>query len=97
MTPEDPPCKPCNIARTVPAYPLFSPACIYCGARIIQLLGTLPIDPIAIRDRRLANLAVWVEFGHSEQTIRQMAKAKEWCIGPASVTASEDRSRTKRR
>lgn len=84
MTTDPPPCKPCSIARSFLAYPCFSPACLYCGARIIQQLGTLPILPAQIAARRRENLALWVSHGHSEQSLRLLVKGCH-CVGPAAA------------
>lgn len=81
------PCHRCAIARTFPEYNLFTPACIYCGARLIQRLGQLSRPPSEITARRRAVLADWMAHGHSEQALRQLAKGP-MAIGPARPTES---------
>lgn len=53
---------------------LFSPACLHCGARLIQRLGTLPRPRDEITARRRAVLSDWMAYGHSEQELRKLAK-----------------------
>ena len=69
-----PPCDCCNAAREAPAHAMFDPACLYCGARLIQRLGTLlgPKDEIVARRRQV--LADWMAMGHSEIDLRRLAK-----------------------
>lgn len=69
-----PTCKPCQTASIVPAHNLFSPACLHCGARMIQRLGLLPIPASEIATRRRQVLVDWAEFGHQESQIRALAK-----------------------
>lgn len=74
-------CKNCQVAKGFNGYRLFNPACLYCGARVIQLLGGLPIRATECSQRRRAMLEVWVEYGHPEAKIRELAAGK-LCIGP---------------
>lgn len=90
------PCPCCAIARLHPTYALFNPACLHCGARIIQHLGTLSLPPDVIRQRRRINLAIWVEWGHNEQAIRDLAKGST-AIGPAPSSESVPLTPAKRR
>jgi len=96
MTPEPEPCKPCQIARQVPAYPFFNLGCLYCGARLIQRLGGLPIARSQVAERRRENLAHWVAFGHSEAELRSLAKGSH-CVGPVPTTVCAPQTLTKRR
>ena len=41
---------------------------------MIQHLGTLPIAPSAITQRRRQVLLDWAEYGHTEQALRALAK-----------------------
>ncbi len=95
------PCPDCTKAQTNPQHRLFNPACLYCGARIIQHLGTLPISTSEIATRRRTNLADWVAHGHSEAQIRALAKGAlctgPLATGPASISACVDPPKTKRR
>lgn len=67
-------CPCCNTAKSFPGYRMFNPACLHCGARIIQSFGALQIGPSERRTRRQAMLAEWVAHGHSEAQIRELAK-----------------------
>jgi hypothetical protein len=74
------PCPNCIKAATYPQYRWFNPACLHCGARIIQHLGTLGLSPDSCATRRRANLADWMAMGHNEAQIRSLAK------GPLAIT-----------
>lgn len=67
-------CKNCDIARWFPEHRMFDPACLHCGARLIQYLGRLPIPASECRQRRQAMLALWLKQGHSEAVIRELVK-----------------------
>ena len=67
-------CANCTVARDFAAYALYTPACIHCGARLIQHLGLRNISPAECTTRRKAVLADWVAWGHSEAEIRQLVK-----------------------
>lgn len=75
---------------------MFCPSCIFCGARLIQVLGWLPIAASACTARRRVVLADWMAYGHSEAEIRRLVKGPP-AIGPAAAAASEDRKTVKRR
>ncbi len=67
-------CDCCQTATINPAYPMFNPACLHCGARIIQAIGTLQIAASEASKRRTAQLKDWVAFGHLESEIRRLVK-----------------------
>ncbi len=81
-------CTCCQVAKGFAGCRFFNPACLCCGARLIQHLGGLPVSRSECKTRRQAMLAVWVEHGHDEQRIRALVKGK-LCIGPDEVTALE--------
>ena len=62
-------------------FPRFNLGCIYCGARLIQRIGLLPISQTECRERRQSVLKDWVEYGHSETQIRTLVSGQP-CIGP---------------
>lgn len=72
-------CKNCNVAKGFAGYRLFNPACLHCGARLIQHLGTLPIPTADCVRRRRAVLADWMAHGHTEADLRALAK------GPTAI------------
>ena len=74
-------CPECQTARTYPENRMFNPACIFCGARLIQILGNVKISAAECKRRRKDALRVWVEHGHSEQTIRSLVDGP-LAIGP---------------
>lgn len=68
-------CSDCNAARiTTGHWPYHDPACIYCGARLIQRLGRIRQLPSIITQRRQVVLRDWMAMGHSEQEIRELVK-----------------------
>lgn len=68
-------CEPCDTAREYPtANVLYCPSCIYCGARLIQRIGRLPIAVSEATTRRREVLADWVKLGHKEAEIRTLVK-----------------------
>lgn len=62
---------------------MFNPACVHCGARLIQRLGKLarPREEIAARRRQV--LADWMAQGHPEADLRRLAKGQV-PLAPAS-------------
>lgn len=81
---------------------MFSPACIFCGARLIQRIGKLHIAQSECVARRRAVLKDWVDWGHSEAQIRELVKgpvalAPTCPTGPEKATESGAPKSTKRR
>jgi len=79
-------CKNCLVAKGFAAYRWFNPACLCCGVRLIQHLGTLPISNTECSQRRRAVLDEWVAIGHNEAAMRQLVKGLP-CI--ASLASSD--------
>ena len=75
---------------------MFCPSCIYCGARLIQVIGTFAIAASVCTARRRVVLADWMAHGHSEQEIRRLAKGP-LAIGPVADAESGGRKTGKRR
>jgi len=67
-------CSECAAARMHPMSGLFDPACLYCGARLIQRIGKLAIAQSDATARRRVALADWLTFGHDEARIRALVK-----------------------
>lgn len=69
-------CQCCQDAKLWPgtvAARTFTPACIWCGARKIKLIGTYrsrPREEIVARKR--ATLQLWMQHGHNEFEIRRL-------------------------
>jgi len=76
-------CTDCTATREAPAWPMHNPACIYCGGRLIQKIGTYQIPQSEATTRRRAVLADWVAAGHDEKQIRAL------CKGPLAVEPIE--------
>ena len=73
---------------------MFNPACLHCGARLIQSLGRLPIPASECRQRRQAMLALWLKHGHSEAVIRELVKGS-LAIGPEKATVCDSPTQAK--
>ena len=72
------PCACCSASReTAGNSPYFDPACLFCGGRLIAKLGTLKQLPSIITQRRKNVLKDWMQMGHSEARLRELAKAPE--------------------
>lgn len=88
-------CTSCQAARqTQGLWPLFNcPQCLWCCARLIQKIGKLRTptsDEISARRRAvLADACAW---GHSETTIRQLAKLKELAVEPLPIETKNQRT-----
>lgn len=93
---ETEPCSNCKTAREFAAYRWFNPACLYCGARLIQHLGTLPIPASACKERRQTVLRDWLRYGHCETTLRALAAGPP-CYGPESVVECAPQTSVKTR
>lgn len=67
-------CPDCTATREAPCWARHCPTCIWCGARLISrirgLKGVRPVKELSTR--ATAALQVWVEYGHSEQTLRKL-------------------------
>lgn len=77
------PCACCQAARELmphAAYPNYDPACLWCGARLIQRWGAYRhLGREEIARRRRSTLTTWIKYGHSELELRRLAK------GPAAL------------
>ena len=81
-------CPQCTLIRSYwPNEPWhrtqYNPACIHCGARLIQWLQRKCTSSRADRAERCRSaLSMWMAYGHSEDEIRKLAKAKQWAVAP---------------
>lgn len=89
-------CKNCETSIDFPDYRMFNPACLFCGARYIQLLGRRPLTREQCQVRRRQVLSTWMQHGHDEQQLRALAKGPH-CTGPEKASESAARSPTKPR
>lgn len=76
------PCTHCNARREGPAYPYFSPNCLWCGARLIRSIGRLPITREQVIKRRRKVLEDWMKYGHAEADLRRLAKQADEPLQP---------------
>lgn len=94
------PCPHCQARREGPAYPYFSPTCLWCGARLIKCIGQLPITREAVATRRRKVLEDWMKYGHAEADLRRLAKQADeplQPLGQAEAGAFEPQTKTKPR
>ncbi len=83
------PCSQCHTATSFPTYRWFNPACLHCGARLIQHLGQLPIAASECKARRQKVLKDWLSYGHSEAELRALVKGTHAVApGPDKAAAS---------
>lgn len=75
---------------------MFTPRCIFCGARLIQMIGTFPIAASDASARRKVVLSDWVNYGHNEVEIRRLVKGST-ALGPVQSTAPVSQTPKKRR
>ena len=90
-------CNNCQQASEAPGWAWHSLQCLWCGARLIQAIGRLPIPVSQVSQRRRAVLNDWVAWGHNEKTIRALVEEKALPLGPEKVKESEAPNPTKRR
>lgn len=76
-------CADCTATREAPAWPMHNPACLHCGARLIQRIGKYQIPVSEATTRRRAVLADWMAHGHDEAQLRALVK------GPLAVEPIE--------
>ena len=63
---------------------LFSPGCIYCGARYIQWIQRMSGRPAEARKRECRRvLERWKAHGHDEAELRALAQSPTWAVAPA--------------
>ena len=70
-------CSDCDISREHPGYSFYTPACAFCGARLIKRIQALAKPAVEKSERCKKVLADWLSYGHSELQIRAMVKSKE--------------------
>lgn len=83
--------SPCDCCRVIRAhyprdpweYRKHNPACLHCGARVIQWLQRKSQrGQSEVRERCREMLALWMRHGHPEVDLRAMAKEKTWAVRP---------------
>lgn len=82
-------CDVCSVVRKhfprdAQAYRMRCPACVHCGARLIQKMQSVfALSPPARREKSRAVLADWMAHGHSEADLRRLAQSGAWAVAPA--------------
>ncbi len=64
-------------------YPGHTPACVYCGARLVQRIQRLPISANEKATRCRAVLADWLAHRHDEIQLRHLAKLPNLAYEPS--------------
>lgn len=79
-------CKAIAVHQCDPAMrPMFNPACLWCGARQIQYIQrVLVIGRDAKAKECRGVLERWMELGHSETELRNLAKQGAWAVAPVN-------------
>ena len=69
-------CQSCKAStETEGLWPYFdTPKCLWCTARLIKRIGSLPIPAGEVAARRRVVLADACAYGHSEASIRSLVK-----------------------
>jgi hypothetical protein len=68
-------CCDCLAAReTSGHWRFFDPACLHCGARLIQRITKFSKTDAETTQRRRVVLADWVAAGHKESELRELVK-----------------------
>jgi hypothetical protein len=82
------PCTDCLAAReSRGAYRVYNPLCLYCGARILQMMPKVCSTNAETTQRRRAMLKVWVDLDHDEIELRELAKQKSIAFEPVTKRA----------
>lgn len=68
-------CSNCLAAReTSGAWRYFDPCCLWCGARLIQVIPKFSGTHAEATQRRRVVLRDWVAMGHDEREIRELVR-----------------------
>lgn len=77
-------CEDCARAREGPGWPMFNPACLWCGARLIQRIRAL--KGVRPREELVARVAAakssWLSYGHSEKALGELVAQKKLPLAP---------------
>ncbi len=87
-------CSDCIKASVNVPYRQCNPSCLWCGVRMLQLIGKLNISNADCSRLRRAELAVWLSHGHNEAVIRSLVPGP-LCLGPVKTVASAGQPRSK--
>ncbi len=88
------PCTDCQAARETNGLWVFHcPTCVWCGARLIQRIATLPLRREALSARRKQVLADWLAMGHSEKEIRSLVAGGALPLQPAGPRGEQTKTK----
>lgn len=75
-------CDCCEIEREHPGFRRFNPACLWCGARYLQAVGSILLTKQKRTEWRLKILDDWTAIGHDREELRTLAKGETTPIAP---------------
>lgn len=77
-------CEDCRRATAGPGWRLYDPACLWCGARLIQSIQNLKgrVSPVRIEQRVKHVLLGWTHYGHNSQELLAMANEPNLPLQP---------------
>lgn len=82
------PCSDCARVRDGPGWPMFNPACLHCGARLIGRIRNLPRPGAEIKARQSKVLEDWQALGHDRAEMLRLSRT-ECPVCPLPPSGSE--------
>lgn len=77
------PCDECAAAReTQGLWQRYDPACLWCGARLVQAIGRCGVSSDRVKQRRLRVIADWAAHGHDRESLRTHARSSAMPLQP---------------
>ena len=76
-------CPCCEMLNTRGHWHQYSPACLHCGARLIQSILKLQSPQDERKQRARAVLNDWMKHGHNELQLRALAKLPTPPVAPS--------------
>lgn len=70
------PCSDCAATREAPGWSMFNPACLWCGARLVQRIRNLPRPGAEIKARQSKVLEDWQAMGHDRSELLRLSRTE---------------------
>lgn len=88
-------CADCEAARTTGGHwRMYDPLCLWCGARLLQVIRGLPMVDRASKTARMKRVLVdWVSYGHSEKALRAMEAEGSMPLAPRGEPARQPKTK----
>lgn len=77
-------CQCCEMQTSHDYWYQYCPACLHCGARLIQSILKLQRPQDERKQRARAVLDDWMKHGHSEAELRALAKSPAPPVEPSA-------------